>query len=161
MSAMPLSVLLDNPSLASLDQLAWRGLACDSRKVEAGDVFVALRGERVDGRDYIEDSLARGAVAVLVEHEQDALLNRNQAVPQIGVRDLGKRLGVFRSEEHTSELQSRPHLVCRLLLEKKKTERQPSTPWLRSRSEERSRPGGPYTHPRNSNVSSSSLSCSY
>src|SRR5690554_7298961 len=27
----------------------------------------------------------------------------------------------IRSEEHTSELQSRPHLVCRLLLEKKKT----------------------------------------
>src|SRR3989442_2359925 len=27
---------------------------------------------------------------------------------------------VVRSEEHTSELQSRPHLVCRLLLEKKK-----------------------------------------
>src|SRR3989442_9815587 len=27
----------------------------------------------------------------------------------------------YRSEEHTSELQSRPHLVCRLLLEKKKT----------------------------------------
>src|SRR5690554_3878714 len=27
--------------------------------------------------------------------------------------------GPFRSEEHTSELQSRPHLVCRLLLEKK------------------------------------------
>src|SRR5690554_7357987 len=29
-----------------------------------------------------------------------------------------------RSEEHTSELQSRPHLVCRLLLEKKKKKRQ-------------------------------------
>src|SRR3989442_2365705 len=29
--------------------------------------------------------------------------------------------GTERSEEHTSELQSRPHLVCRLLLEKKKT----------------------------------------
>src|SRR5690554_2845902 len=27
-------------------------------------------------------------------------------------------LGMLRSEEHTSELQSRPHLVCRLLLEK-------------------------------------------
>src|SRR3989442_9966413 len=27
---------------------------------------------------------------------------------------------MYRSEEHTSELQSRPHLVCRLLLEKKK-----------------------------------------
>src|SRR3989442_10827322 len=34
-----------------------------------------------------------------------------------------------RSEEHTSELQSRPHLVCRLLLEKKNNKRthQPST----------------------------------
>src|SRR5690554_7100637 len=30
--------------------------------------------------------------------------------------------GLIRSEEHTSELQSRPHLVCRLLLEKKKRE---------------------------------------
>src|SRR3989442_11919192 len=30
------------------------------------------------------------------------------------------RYFVERSEEHTSELQSRPHLVCRLLLEKKK-----------------------------------------
>src|SRR3989442_8845639 len=29
-------------------------------------------------------------------------------------------LAAVRSEEHTSELQSRPHLVCRLLLEKKK-----------------------------------------
>src|SRR2546422_10792355 len=32
----------------------------------------------------------------------------------------GSRAGVTRSEEHTSELQSRLHLVCRLLLEKKK-----------------------------------------
>src|SRR3989442_10551490 len=30
-----------------------------------------------------------------------------------------------RSEEHTSELQSRPHLVCRLLLEKKKKRTEP------------------------------------
>src|SRR3989442_10719951 len=30
-----------------------------------------------------------------------------------------------RSEEHTSELQSRPHLVCRLLLEKKKKKKDP------------------------------------
>src|SRR3989442_10617079 len=37
--------------------------------------------------------------------------------------DLGVACCMFaavRSEEHTSELQSRPHLVCRLLLEKKK-----------------------------------------
>src|SRR5690554_7581937 len=34
----------------------------------------------------------------------------------------GAFLEFVRSEEHTSELQSRPHLVCRLLLEKKKDE---------------------------------------
>src|SRR5258705_4494438 len=36
-----------------------------------------------------------------------------------------RRFGDHRSEEHTSELQSLRHLVCRLLLEKKKTSRQP------------------------------------
>src|SRR3989449_7858960 len=34
---------------------------------------------------------------------------------------------LFRSEEHTSELQSRLHLVCRLLLEKKKPRNSPHT----------------------------------
>src|SRR5438445_13069775 len=38
---------------------------------------------------------------------------------QGGARALGSRAG-RRSEEHTSELQSRQYLVCRLLLEKKK-----------------------------------------
>src|SRR3989449_8574736 len=41
------------------------------------------------------------------------------------------RVSVYRSEEHTSELQSRLHLVCRLLLEKKKT--QHTNSWLRLR----------------------------
>src|SRR5690554_7134562 len=36
------------------------------------------------------------------------------------VRSLVHGVVIHRSEEHTSELQSRPHLVCRLLLEKKK-----------------------------------------
>src|SRR2546429_7286095 len=40
----------------------------------------------------------------------------------IAAGEIGSRLPEFiRSEEHTSELQSRLHLVCRLLLEKKKT----------------------------------------
>src|SRR2546428_6637898 len=37
-----------------------------------------------------------------------------------GVRPVIRRAGTTRSEEHTSELQSRSDLVCRLLLEKKK-----------------------------------------
>src|SRR5947208_10259888 len=43
---------------------------------------------------------------------------------QVGVlAGLAERLPGLRSEEHTSELQSPDHLVCRLLLEKKKKER--------------------------------------
>src|SRR3989449_4829760 len=38
-----------------------------------------------------------------------------------GVKDVDIEIVWERSEEHTSELQSRLHLVCRLLLEKKKT----------------------------------------
>src|SRR3989442_9816962 len=45
----------------------------------------------------------------------------------IGYYNTGDRMKFWgklgRSEEHTSELQSRPHLVCRLLLEKKKINR--------------------------------------
>src|SRR5439155_18871946 len=37
---------------------------------------------------------------------------------------------VARSEEHTSELQSRGHLVCRLLLEKKKKTKMPRNTWI-------------------------------
>src|SRR6266699_7114257 len=46
-----------------------------------------------------------------------------------------------RSEEHTSELQSRPHLVCRLLLEKKKNNHQRTT--------ERQKTNKPRKHTRN------------
>src|SRR5690554_7542185 len=43
------------------------------------------------------------------------------------IADLAAIPGVSRSEEHSSELQSRPHLVCRLLLEKKNKE-EPTEP---------------------------------
>src|SRR3989442_9332413 len=45
-------------------------------------------------------------------------------------REPGRVRGGVRSEEHTSELQSRPHLVCRLLLEKKKEARTRALPDL-------------------------------
>src|SRR3989442_11861918 len=53
-------------------------------------------------------------------HQQRLPAARRDARHRGGVRGLPRPL---RSEEHTSELQSRPHLVCRLLLEKKKTGR--------------------------------------
>ncbi len=41
------------------------GISIDSRSTEQGDLFVALPGERVDGHDFLEAAVARGAVAVL------------------------------------------------------------------------------------------------
>src|SRR3989442_2549531 len=52
--------------------------------------------------------------AVVVTGQATATERRNAAIATTVVT------GAERSEEHTSELQSRPHLVCRLLLEKKK-----------------------------------------
>src|SRR2546422_6718377 len=42
---------------------------------------------------------------------------------KLEVEDVVSELSTLRSEEHTSELQSRLHLVCRLLLEKKKKDK--------------------------------------
>jgi UDP-N-acetylmuramoyl-L-alanyl-D-glutamate--2,6-diaminopimelate ligase len=42
-----------------------RGLAYDSRKVEPGFLFAALRGQRADGSDFVEQAITRGATAVL------------------------------------------------------------------------------------------------
>src|SRR3989442_11231877 len=63
-------------------------------------------------------ALAGGVLAVLAALESSAstLLRALQAI--LGIGAAWRR----RSEEHTSELQSRPHLVCRLLLEKKKND---------------------------------------
>src|SRR2546422_8235183 len=47
-------------------------------------------------------------------------------LPGIPTNLLAERLRDMRSEEHTSELQSRLHLVCRLLLEKKKKNTTPN-----------------------------------
>src|SRR2546429_7360880 len=54
-------------------------------------------------------------------------IDRDQAVSDVHTMEevIEESVGQRRSEEHTSELQSRLHLVCRLLLEKKKTKPKP------------------------------------
>jgi len=54
--------------LAQLQAITPAGaLRLDSREVEAGDVFVACPGRSADGRDFIADAIANGAMAVLYE----------------------------------------------------------------------------------------------
>lgn len=45
----------------------------DSRKVQLGDLFVAIKGERVDGHHYVADALSRGAVAAVVSRVPDGV----------------------------------------------------------------------------------------
>src|SRR3989442_9218121 len=67
-------------------------------------------------RDWVRD----GLIYEIYPRDFSQEGNFNGITAQLDrLKDLG--VTILRSEEHTSELQSRPHLVCRLLLEKKKT----------------------------------------
>jgi len=43
------------------------GIAIDNRRVEKGNLFVALKGGSADGHDYIPDAISRGAAAIVGE----------------------------------------------------------------------------------------------
>ncbi len=72
---------------AGLDQVEVTGVAIDTRKVQPGNLFVALKGERVDGHDYLREAAAMGAVAALVTRQLDSPL------PQVLVDDAEAALG--------------------------------------------------------------------
>jgi UDP-N-acetylmuramoyl-L-alanyl-D-glutamate--2,6-diaminopimelate ligase len=57
-----------------------RGLAYDSRRVEAGTLFFAVPGVHVDGHEFIPHAVERGALAVVVEREAPGVL-----IPQLVV----------------------------------------------------------------------------
>src|SRR5690606_40133861 len=86
---------------------SWRAeiadLATEGSRVEVGDLIA-----RIDGSD----------LDATIEAQKEAL----DVYQASSKRDMIKLRIDVRSEEHTSELQSRENLVCRLLLEKKKIE---------------------------------------
>ncbi len=46
---------------------SFSGISIDSRTLNAGELFIALRGERVDGHEYIAQAIERGAAGILLE----------------------------------------------------------------------------------------------
>src|SRR5687768_18363668 len=81
-----------------------------------------FRSDRPAGADHAEQLLGRPPWARRhhrAEHRAGAVEAAILEGQVLGI-GLDPLDGVARSEEHTSELQSRLHLVCRLLLEKKK-----------------------------------------
>lgn len=59
------------PSPGRLDQV-FTSVVIDSRKAVPGCLFVAFAGENVDGHDYLDDCLRRGALAALIERDVPA-----------------------------------------------------------------------------------------
>ncbi|MGJ3237640.1 MAG: UDP-N-acetylmuramoyl-L-alanyl-D-glutamate--2,6-diaminopimelate ligase [Anaerolineae bacterium] len=66
----------------------------DSRQLEAGGVFVARKGLNVDGHDYIETAIERGAVAIIGEYAIDV------DVPYVQLKDAQFALGYLAAAYH-------------------------------------------------------------
>src|SRR5882672_4504295 len=47
-----------------------RGYSIDSRTVEPGELFFAVKGERLDGHDFVAGALERGALAAVIRTDQ-------------------------------------------------------------------------------------------
>jgi UDP-N-acetylmuramoyl-tripeptide--D-alanyl-D-alanine ligase len=52
------------------------GVSTDSRSVQRDELFVALKGERFDGHDYLDEAASRGAVGVMVSRPVDIALGQ-------------------------------------------------------------------------------------
>ena len=82
-------VLVGTPDLHTWPEIT--GLTADSRRVEPGMLYCAVRGSVQDGHQFVAAARERGAVAALVEREQPVEL------PQVLVRD-GRRAAAVAAE---------------------------------------------------------------
>ncbi|MBU0752536.1 MAG: UDP-N-acetylmuramoyl-tripeptide--D-alanyl-D-alanine ligase [Gammaproteobacteria bacterium] len=74
----------------SRDDPEFHAVGTDSRAVTPGMLFVALKGERFDGHDYVRDVLAQGAAGALVARDWAAA---NPDLPLVAVDDTRPALG--------------------------------------------------------------------
>ncbi len=72
-----------------------RGVTCDSRRVESGSLFIATRGERFDGHDFVPAAAEAGAAAALVEAPP-----HNAEIPFARVRDSRRAAGPVAAAFH-------------------------------------------------------------
>jgi UDP-N-acetylmuramoyl-L-alanyl-D-glutamate--2,6-diaminopimelate ligase len=81
-----------------------RGLSYDSRHVEQGDLFIALKGLKASGSDFAADAIQRGAVAVVSDSPASASIT----VPWVVVEDAREAMAVLANEfyDHPSQSMS-------------------------------------------------------
>jgi UDP-N-acetylmuramoyl-L-alanyl-D-glutamate--2,6-diaminopimelate ligase len=91
-----LNTLIESLELTALpdDRVEVRGVRHDSRRVEPGDLFVAVPGELHDGRDFVPDAVRRGAAAVVAR----GAAPREPSVPWLEVEDPRALLGPLAAE---------------------------------------------------------------
>ena len=76
------------------------GLAVDSRNVAPGNLFAALSGSRTDGARYVQDAIARGAVAVLAA---PGAVPQDLPVPVLVDEDPRRRLSLLAARFHGAQ----------------------------------------------------------
>ncbi|MFC6632528.1 UDP-N-acetylmuramoyl-L-alanyl-D-glutamate--2,6-diaminopimelate ligase [Microbulbifer taiwanensis] len=97
------------PGYAGIPDVPVTGVALDSRLVQPGDVFMALRGTVVDGREYIDAAIASGAAAVLADGDQLESRER-EGIQVVSVPGLAKRVGEIAARFHGNPTEQM-HLV--------------------------------------------------
>ncbi|MEA3385854.1 MAG: UDP-N-acetylmuramoyl-L-alanyl-D-glutamate--2,6-diaminopimelate ligase [Thermodesulfobacteriota bacterium] len=85
--------------LPELDDVKIRGISADSRQVKQGYIFVAIPGTELDGRQFINDAVERGASALLMSNQDihRYLKTVPGALPVIGVDDPRLSAGLLAS----------------------------------------------------------------
>ncbi len=84
------------------------GIACDSKAVKPGYLFVALKGSRVNGADFIDDAVGRGACAIMLDSGDKGIFKRGDTF--IYAKDA--RLGLSQaSQAFFGDLSARMRLV--------------------------------------------------
>ncbi|MBQ3336249.1 MAG: UDP-N-acetylmuramoyl-tripeptide--D-alanyl-D-alanine ligase, partial [Selenomonadaceae bacterium] len=68
-------ILVTGAETNSDDEIFFEDVLTDSRKITGGSLFVALKGENFNGEDFAEESLKKGAAAVLVSKNFDKKIN--------------------------------------------------------------------------------------
>ena len=75
-------------------------ITTDTRKIAAGDLFVALRGENFDGADFAAEALQKGAAAVLVSTPLSASVQKELKKAQGAVLTVGDTLAAYQAIAH-------------------------------------------------------------
>lgn len=59
-------------SFQKLPDLVAKGITTDTRSIQPGEIFLALRGEKFDGHDFVRSAIEQGAIAAIVDDQFEA-----------------------------------------------------------------------------------------